>query len=283
VDVSRTLGKMPVEIEKDGVKYRAIEAARDPLAGIPDEHRRILGDTSLPKGHKLMYLTGRAAGSGVLLKTNNSAKKKKKGRGDGDVHLRNGMYPLPARTILTTRFVKHGIFSNAATTASIFFVPSYCYDVDPTVGSTAMPFFTEMLTIYRYYRLLSSKIRVRFSNTVADSAAVYVCPTNVSQGSNASSFNAMMSNLNSKNGITGYFDSMSVCTIENHKTTDEFAGAKWNHMPDNYTGDSAGTAPVNEWFWNVGAVSTDTSFVAMSYQLDIDCEIAFFEEATPPS
>jgi len=134
--------------------------------------------------------------------------------------------------------------------------------------------------------LIKSKITVHFSNTIAEAMTVYICPTNFDEGSNSANYQKMMSNPNSVKAMTGYFDALSTVTGSQALTktcsTEQFAGAKWNHMPDPYTGDTGGlAAPVNQWFWNIGAVSAGASFVLMRYVLDIECEIAFFEEATP--
>ncbi len=197
--------------------------------------------------------------------------------------LKTGRLPLPPRVTIWTRFQKDIDMSNAGVAfANVRFQPTYCYDVDPLGASTAMPFFTEMAGLYRFYRCVSSRITVHFANADSAPATVYVCPVNFDPGANTSSFQNYLSNPNCREAIIGATSGNSKATLRARATTDGFSGSRWLGLSDSYSATSAGTTtPNNNWFWIVGAHNINLFTNGVFASIVMDVEITFFEETSP--
>lgn len=200
-------------------------------------------------------------------------------------NLHVGRLPLPPRCNIWTRFAKQIDISNAAVPyANIRFQPTFAYDVDPVVGSTAMPFFSEMAGLYRFYRCIESRITVNLAN--ADSAPVtcVVCPVNFDPGVNTASFQNYFSNPLSHHDILASTSGNSKGRLTASARTDSFAGAKWTGAIDGYCGPAAGTtAPNNNWYWFVGGHNLNNFTNGFFADVIIDIHLCFFEETSPSS
>jgi len=208
--------------------------------------------------------------------------KGKKNRNERDgVHIRQGMLPVADRTYTTLRWWGSGVINNPGINyASIRYRPTYTYDVDPVIGSTAVPFFAELALLYRQYRVLGSKIRVNFSNYDQQPTSVAVCPVNVDPGINALP-GAYFSSMTAKTGQVGSIQGNSREYLEVEWRTDNFAGSKWNNASDPYTGGPGAIAPVNFWYWSIHAYNPSTLTNGLYFNVTMDMDICFFEQTTP--
>jgi hypothetical protein len=198
-----------------------------------------------------------------------------------------GRLPIPPRAYTKLHWwSQKSLVNGAAVFANYRLEPTYAYDIDPVLGSTAMPFFSEMATLYRFYRVIESRITVRFANQ-AD-AIVFnacVCPTNSDPGANTASYSTYQSNPLARKGIIGTYNGDSTCTVTNSARTDMFAGAKWEGVADAYCArtDGTGGAPTNNWFWYVGVAAEPAMVGGVWSFVDLDLDICFFEETSPSS
>lgn len=72
--------------------------------------------------------------------------------------------------------------------------PNAAYDVDPTLGSTSTPGFSEEAALYSHYRVVSSFVNFTFTNKSTSAGMVYVTWSNGDPGTTAS--NVFPSNPN---------------------------------------------------------------------------------------
>jgi len=204
---------------------------------------------------------------------------------DATSSLRRGRLPLPPRLFCWTRFQKQVSINQVGFAQSnVVFDPVYCYDVDPTIGSTSMPFFFELMSLYRYYRTINSKISVTFTNKESAPATVYVFPYNTLGSANFSSgiVQSFLSNPLSKQTEISPTGGMDHATIKSKQTTAGFAGARWTGTPDDYASFSS-VSPVNHWSWIVGYQMLTASVNGITANVVIDIEFCAFEENAPPS
>jgi len=192
-----------------------------------------------------------------------------------------GMLPLPPRLTVRTRYQISEIMQNAGSNhASFRWNPVYCYDVDPTLGSTAMPFFTEIMTLYRFYRTLKAKITVDFTNLETFPVTAYVCPVNFDPGVNPGAYQNYLSNPNSKSIQLGPVSANPKGVIHRSATTDGFAGARWAGVIDAYCSTST-SAPTNSWYFLAGIYAPSASVSGCYISATIDITFVAFEEASP--
>jgi len=71
-----------------------------------------------------------------------------------------------------------GTLHNASLTVSQRWTPNAAYDVDPTLGSTSTPGFSEWAAMYTYYRVVSYDVDMMVSNLEAFPLIVYSINTN---------------------------------------------------------------------------------------------------------
>lgn len=169
--------------------------------------------------------------------------------------------------------------------ANVRFEPTYAYDVDPTVASTAMPGFTEYGAIYLQYRVRAARIKCMFSNTEAFTMTCYVTPVNTDPGANyiASTAQQYESSRLSKSECIGPLTGNGICDLQDYQSTAGFGGARDTQTADLYCGSTAGSAPNNNWYWTVGCVSLNNLITGVNCNVVIDIEVEFFELASPSS
>lgn len=181
-------------------------------------------------------------------------------------------------------YQKLAIVNNAGFTfANTRYEPTFAYDVDPTLGSTALPGFTELAQLYRLYRVQWFKLSATFSNLdTATTCTVFVCPSNVDPGNNSSTIQNLLSNPRCRDAQIGFGNGFGVSRkITINVGTDEFGGVVYTGQVDNYVGSSSGTAPTNNIFAAVGLVSTPALTSGVSVDVRIKVGIQFFELANP--
>lgn len=195
--------------------------------------------------------------------------------------------PLPPRFRTTLSFQSNSLIRNAASTfANSVFWPTYLFDVDPLVGSTAIPFFTEMAGFYRYYRLVSFTCTATFANLDATTAGtVYLIPLNINPGANALTFQSMLSNNRCKTAIMGLSGGNGISkTLRIRAGVDEFGGVVWSGQTDAYSGTTSGSsAPVNNIYVAAGWSCTPAMGNGVVADVVFKFDVEFFEYTTPPT
>jgi len=198
-----------------------------------------------------------------------------------------GPNPYPARRQCTLTFQSNSIIKNAAAQfANSVFWPTYMYDIDPLVASTAVPFFTESAAIWRYYRLLGFSCSASFVNLDSTAAGtVYVCPLNINPGPNSLAWQSLLSNprcfskaigLSTGNGVTQ--------NVRCRAGVDEFGGVKWSGQLDAYCGTTSGSsAPINNIYVAVGYACTPAMGNGLVADVVLRLRVEFFEFTTPPT
>ncbi len=213
--------------------------------------------------------------------------RKRRARSAIGVKFGNNRLPLPPRTTCDFTYnVALNVNNVGAVFANVRYQPTYAYDIDPTLGSTAMPFFTEMGTLYRYYRVLSSRIVVHFSNKENFSTIVYLCAVNFDPTANTSTYQNYLSNPVSRHHVVGPATGNGIGTLQSSQTTNGFSGSKWLGDADPYSARTNGTggAPANNWYWLVGCRSDGNTFTANNgvfCDITIHIRLCFFEEESP--
>jgi hypothetical protein len=157
------------------------------------------------------------------------------------------------------------------------------YDVDPTLGSTSVPYFNELAGIYRFYRLVRSNIKVSYSNNEAFGVNVYVLPMNFDPTANSTNYEEFVSNPLCKQRMIGPLTGNGVTLLTHNATTAQFAGSMNPHVADYYSGPTSGaSAPVNSWYWTYGFTtggSVIVNGITTNVQVFMDAE--FYELGTP--
>jgi hypothetical protein len=218
--------------------------------------------------------------------------RKQNPRADGDysavliVPPKYGWAPPRLRTQL--RFRKSvGISNNGFAAANLRFSPTFAYDIDPSVGSTAMPGFTEYGGIYRFYRVTMSKIVCSISNREAFPILAYIAAVNADPGVNYSSAVAgqYMANFWSRKKMLGAISGNAQGRLGMGLTVSDFGGASNLGVLDTYVGSTGGASPTNNVWWTVGVVSDTANLTTLGayFEIDIEVELEFFELQSPSS
>ncbi len=193
----------------------------------------------------------------------------------------------PSRLRTKLRFSKFVTMSAAASTAAnIIFAPTYAYDIDPTIGSTAMAGFSEYAQMYRFCRVQASNIVLHFANQQSFNVVAYVTPVNTNPGANyaASTAQTFLANPFTRQAILGPLTGRNTAIVRHSETTAKYAGA-WNaRVNDTYVGSTTGaSSPTNNWYWTVGVVGTASVSTGVDVLVTLDIDIEFFELTNPSS
>jgi len=192
---------------------------------------------------------------------------------------------MPPRYGTMLRFNAFYTLLNAGVNfASGRFEPTYAYDIDPTLGSTAMPGFTELATLYRKYRVKKFSAKASFYNRESFPLTVYICPVNSDPGANSTSFQSYLSNKDSVKRDIGPLTGAGGIELRKDVAVASFAGIPNTRADDNTCGGGT-VAPVNNIWLQVGlvAVGANVGVSGVMVTLDIDVDIEFYELATPAS
>jgi len=80
------------------------------------------------------------------------------------------------------RYPINNTLTGAVTRKAIRWNPNGAYDVDPVLGSTATPGYTEYAAIYSYYRVQKYRIHCEFANLDAFATNLYIYHSNQDTG-----------------------------------------------------------------------------------------------------
>lgn len=157
--------------------------------------------------------------------------------------------------------------------------PSAAYDVDPVLGSTTVIGFSEWASLYGAYRVRSSKIVTKFSNTSTQPVVCIQLPSNVDPGAtpSAATAGAFLNQPFSTNDLLGPTGCQKV-VLENEMSTEKIYGSKMVHMDDNFAA-LTNAIPVNNWYWIVSCqVSTPpSSNINITVMTDIWMDVDFYD------
>jgi len=187
---------------------------------------------------------------------------------------------MPPRFQTTLRFSKEVVISNVASGwANARFAWTSCYDVDPIVGSTAMPGFAELAAIYRYYRAIRSSIRVDYGNLDALSGTVIVCPVNFDPTANTTSYQNYLSSRSAHHRPIGSLQGNGAVSVS-HRTSIKDFGGTFVPALDSYSA-VVTAVPVNNIYWLVGAYMNNVMTNGVTINVYIDITLVFFELSSP--
>jgi len=197
----------------------------------------------------------------------------------------SGFAPDRVRTHL--RFHTFGLIQNATSSSgSVRYEPTYAYDIDPTVGSTAMPGFAEWAGLYRKYRVNGCIAKITFANQEALPVLCYISATNSDPGTNVlpSVAQTFLAQPITRSELAGPLTGNSATKIMNLPVSVAgFAGSANHDIDDAYASFVTGTAPANNMWLQVGCVKSNNASLSagVSFDLVIDLDIEFFEVTTP--
>lgn len=191
----------------------------------------------------------------------------------------------PSRSRYTLRFNSSQTMTNVgAPDTNIRFVPTFLYDVNPVLGSTAVPFFTELAGLYRLYRVRSFKVVVGFVNKEAFAVQAWLCPVNTDPGANSGSYQSYVSNPLSRNVTLGPLTGNSAKTLRLPWTSVAgFGGSASTAVLDSYAAPTAGGSPSNNIWVGIGSSTDGSNFTALGVYctVTIDIEFDLFELLSP--
>jgi len=190
---------------------------------------------------------------------------------------------MPPRMRTTLCFSANTAINNVgASTANIRYTPTFVYDIDPTLGSTSAPGFTELVGLYRFYRTDSAKVEVNFANNDAFPSAVAICPSNTDPGATgaAATVRSYFSNPLSRHRICGPLTGANTCFVRASASTAQFGGVAWTGQIDSYSA-TGSTAPSNNWYFFIGLETNGTLVNGIFVDVKITIVVDFFEYANP--
>ncbi len=192
---------------------------------------------------------------------------------------------MPPRLRTRLRFNAHLTLNNAGQVYSNNrYMPTYAYDIDPTLGSTAMPGFSELGALYRQYRVNAFTFKATFSNNEAFPVIVYALALNGDPGANATNYQNFLSNRECKKKTIGPLTGMGTATLRGRETVSSFAGMANTLGDDNTCGPTSGSSAPNQNIWfAMGIVGSSNLVNGVYVEVDLDIDIEFFELSTPAS
>lgn len=202
-------------------------------------------------------------------------------------HWRGQMFPPRLRVVSDYTMVKQQS-NNGQSYYNSRLIPTFLYDIDPALGSTAMPYFTELAGIYRRYRLVKCSVQFKFANRETFPVLVYVVPNNTDPGNNvATGQDAFYSNPRAKKMVVPGSAGNNVGKLGLTFTVAEFAGSVNVNLDDVYSArmDGTGGSPVQALTVVFGVISTGADLLTttggLTMSLDLKLEWDAFEILLP--
>jgi len=176
---------------------------------------------------------------------------------------------------LQTRLVWSGI--QQITVASGFhtsyrYMPSAAFDVDPALGSTAMPGYGELAQFYGSYRVVQSTIKVQIVSPTTGTASAVVLPMNQDPGATPS-FATVAAYPGSPYSQYKIVPASSAppTTFEMTMSSEKIFGSKAVYFDDAFSA-LTNAVPSNNWYWAIGII-TPTSVTSQGYTLMVKLEV----------
>jgi len=146
----------------------------------------------------------------------------------------------------------------AATTCSVRYIPNGAYDVDPVLGSTATPGFTEWMALYSYYRVVKVSYQLDIANNEAVPVRAYCGFTNTDPGTVGSTF--LPGNPLYKSKLLAGKGGIDVHRFQDTKTVSTVIGTRGVEVEDNYRG-TATSNPVDLIYLEVAGNTVSGAFL----------------------
>lgn len=221
----------------------------------------------------------------------NNNKKMRKDTTDGNVSIPSSTQRLQPfkqlsliisdklQTRLSWSGVQNLIVPAGSATAAYRFRPTAAYDVDPALGSTAMPGYAELSALYASYRVVQSRLRVSLVSPTSGTATAVCVPMNEDIGASPTALviDSLVGTpynqykvVPAAGGPPANFDILM--------STEKMFGSKAVYFDDAFAS-LVSTIPANNWFWVVALILPAIVGGAQGYtfmvRLDIDVE--FFQ------
>jgi len=165
---------------------------------------------------------------------------------------------MPDRLYTRLKFYGFGniTITGPKTTNGARYRPTSAFDIDPLLGSTATPGFSELSAFYSNYRVTMSKLRLEATNSYAtEGALIVLVPLNLDPGAAPSdaTVNSWIEQPYSAVRQMGTAGSPTV-VIEKSMSTEKIYGSKMVYFDDAFSS-LVTTNPINNWYWGVGVVA----------------------------
>jgi len=204
--------------------------------------------------------------------------------GNSELTIVRSPHFFPARTRTVLRFNASAAINNAGfLNASIRYRPTNAFDIDPVLGSTAVPGFTELAGIYRQYRVNNFRARISCSSLETFPVQIWACPDNADPGVNTAAFQSFISNRDGRVFFLGPATGNGIRTWRMPRTSvGSFGGtAPHTRITDAYSSLVSG-GPTNNLFLAIGIVSGSAVLVnGVDVTVSFDIEIDFYELQNP--
>ena len=194
---------------------------------------------------------------------------------------KDGLMPNRMMTVHPWCHSWQGIASNAI---DYQYRGNSLFDPDYSGTGTQPLMFDQIKTIYGRYRIIASSIKVTFTNIGGNNvnARAFIVPT-YNTTSPGSSANGVCQQKHSKERFIGSANGgHGIATLKHYMTTSRVNGLqKRAIMSENGYAAEPSTNPVNSWFWNVMAFSTDGS--ASLANIYVDVKMKFYTVWSNPA
>jgi len=186
---------------------------------------------------------------------------------------------MPDRYYTNTRFWKFPSISLSVNNfGAIRFSPTSAFDVDPTVGSTAMSGYNELAAFYGSYRVLMSKCKIEVINNSGTVPIMCILvPLNVDPGPSPTSFviQEWKEQPYSKSKCSNLVGAPNT-VISSKMTTEKIYGSKTVYFDDNFASPT-NTIPANNWWWAIGLFTNAVIAGPINIAVTIDVGTEFYD------
>jgi len=189
---------------------------------------------------------------------------------------------MPERYETRLRFNKcTNILKAGFAYSNIRFNTSNAFDVDPVLGSTNTPGFSELSGLYRRYRVHNAVCTVRFTNQEVFGLIVYIQPVNADPGADSTSYQTYLSNPMNRKAAVGAVAGAGTHVEKMSLSPQMFGGSSDLKIDDTYSA-LTNAGPTNGVWLMVGVYAPiDALTNGVTVSVDIDLDIDFYEVATP--
>jgi len=163
------------------------------------------------------------------------------------------------------------------TATALRYRPTAVFDVDPLLGGTSVPGFTEMAALYTGYRVVGSKITLSAVGLDARPIAFGIVPLNFDPGASPAlaTIQSWLMNPYHKYLLTGGSGSPPKI-LSKYMSTERIFGSKQVYFDDNFTS-IVTSVPNNNWFWAIflvapGPVVTTNQSTTVDIKISMDIE-----------
>lgn len=185
---------------------------------------------------------------------------------------RSPLTPAIMRQVL--RYPVSKILAASVPTSSVRFTPNGVYDIDPTLGSTAVPGFIEWASLYGFYRVVQVGYKVQaVSLESSKPCKFYAVMLNSDPGTTLSGI--IIGNSLCKETVLGINSGMGRATLSGRAKVSQILGSKTSFTADSYR--AVTTANPADLIWiGFGATTLDggnfASGIALSIVLTVEVE-----------